>query len=45
MTRAVSISEAIKRNYALATSADTSRLLSECAYKEQHCNSLDSLLL
>jgi hypothetical protein len=39
-TRAVSISEAIKREYAVATGADTSRLLSERAYKEQHRTAL-----
>ncbi|KAH7563665.1 phosphoribosyl transferase domain protein [Bipolaris maydis] len=35
-TRAVSISEAIKREYAVATGADPDRLLSDRAYKEQH---------
>ena len=39
-TRAVSISKAIKREYAVTTSADTSRLLSERAYKEQHRTAL-----
>lgn len=34
--RAVSISEAIKREYAAATGADLSRLLWDRAYKEQH---------
>lgn len=34
--RAVSISEAIKREYAMATGADSDRLLSDRAYKEQH---------
>ncbi|EOA85705.1 uncharacterized protein SETTUDRAFT_111453 [Exserohilum turcica Et28A] len=35
-TRVVSISEAIKREYAVATGADPDRLLSDRAYKEQH---------
>ena len=35
-TRAVSISEATKREYAVATGADPDRLLSDRAYKEQH---------
>lgn len=34
--RAVSISDAIKREYAAATGANLSRLLSDRAYKEQH---------
>jgi adenine/guanine phosphoribosyltransferase-like PRPP-binding protein len=34
--RAVSISEAIKREYAVATGADPDRLLSDRDYKEQH---------
>lgn len=34
--RAVSISDAIKREYAAATGADLSRLLRDRAYKEQH---------
>jgi adenine phosphoribosyltransferase len=34
--RAVSISDAIKREYAAATSADLNRLLWDRAYKEQH---------
>ena len=34
--RAVSISDAIKREYAAATDADRSRLLRDRAYKEQH---------
>ena len=34
--RAVSISDAIKREYAAATGADLSRLLCDRAYKEQH---------
>ena len=34
--RAVSISDAIKREYAVATGADFSRLLWDRAYKEQH---------
>ncbi|KAB8215228.1 hypothetical protein BDV33DRAFT_208511 [Aspergillus novoparasiticus] len=34
--RAVSISDATKREYATATGADLSRLLSDRAYKEQH---------
>ncbi|KAI8941466.1 hypothetical protein NX059_002685 [Plenodomus lindquistii] len=38
--RAVSISEAIKREYATATGADTGRLLFERAYKEQHRTTL-----
>lgn len=39
-SRAVSISEVIKREYATATGADTTRLLSERAYKEQHRTTL-----
>lgn len=35
-SRAVSISDAIKREYAAATGADLSRLLGDRAYKEQH---------
>ena len=35
-SRAVSISDATKREYAAATGADLSRLLGERAYKEQH---------
>ena len=35
-SRAVSISDAIKREYAAATGADLSRLLWDRAYKEQH---------
>lgn len=35
-SRAVSISDAIKREYAAATGADLSRLLLDRAYKEQH---------
>ena len=35
-SRAVSISDAIKREYAAATGADLLRLLSDRAYKEQH---------
>ena len=35
-SRAVSISDAIKREYAAATGADLSRLLSDRDYKEQH---------
>ena len=35
-SRAVSISDAIKREYAAATGADLSRLLCDRAYKEQH---------
>ncbi|KAH8655339.1 hypothetical protein BX600DRAFT_469499 [Xylariales sp. PMI_506] len=38
--RAVSISDATKREYAAATSADLNRLLSERAYKEQHRSAL-----
>ena len=38
--RAVSISEAIKREYAAATGADPDRLLSDRAYKEQHRSTL-----
>jgi hypothetical protein len=34
--REVSISDAIKREYAAATGADLNRLLWDCAYKEQH---------
>jgi adenine phosphoribosyltransferase/phosphomevalonate kinase len=34
--RVVSISDAIKREYAMATGADLSRLLCDRAYKEQH---------
>ncbi|KAH6613026.1 phosphoribosyl transferase domain protein [Boeremia exigua] len=44
-SRAVSISEAIKREYAAATGADASRLLSERAYKEQHRTSLTAYFL
>ena len=36
MARAVSISDATKREYAAATGADLSRLLSDRGYKEQH---------
>jgi adenine phosphoribosyltransferase len=43
--RAVSISEAIKREYAAATGADTDRLLSERAYKEQHRTALTAYFL
>ena len=43
--RAVSISEAIKREYAAATGADTGRLLSERAYKEQHRTALTAYFL
>ena len=39
-TRVVSISDAVKREYATATGADLGRLLSERAYKEQHRASL-----
>ncbi|OAL42701.1 hypothetical protein IQ07DRAFT_338536 [Pyrenochaeta sp. DS3sAY3a] len=38
--RAVSISEAIKHEYAAATGADAGRLLSDRAYKEQHRTAL-----
>ncbi len=38
--RAVSISDAIKREYAAATGADTIRLLCDRAYKEQHRSTL-----
>lgn len=38
--RAVSISDAIKREYAAATDADLSRLLGDRAYKEQHRSAL-----
>lgn len=38
--RAVSISEAIKREYAAATGADLSRLLGNRTYKEQHRSAL-----
>jgi adenine phosphoribosyltransferase len=41
----VSISEAIKREYAAATGADTGRLLSERAYKEQHRTALTAYFL
>ncbi|KAL8331578.1 hypothetical protein RB593_002146 [Gaeumannomyces tritici] len=40
--RAVSISDAIKREYAAATHADINRLLRDRAYKEQHRPALDT---
>ena len=40
ITCAVSISKAIKQEYVVATSANTSRLLSKRAYKEQYCTAL-----
>ncbi|KAL8364725.1 hypothetical protein RB595_003826 [Gaeumannomyces hyphopodioides] len=40
--RAVSISDAIKREYAAATHADINRLLWDRAYKEQHRPALDT---
>ena len=40
ITYAVSISKAIKQEYVVATSANTSRLLSKRAYKEQYCTAL-----
>ncbi|KAJ4337893.1 hypothetical protein N0V95_008207 [Ascochyta clinopodiicola] len=44
-SRAVSISEAIKREYAAATGADAERLLSERSYKEQHRAALTTYFL
>ena len=38
--RAVSISDAIKREYAAATGADLNRLLWDRAYKKQYCPAL-----
>jgi adenine phosphoribosyltransferase len=43
--RAVSISEAIKREYAAATNADAHRLLFDRAYKEQHRPALTAYFL
>ncbi|KAJ4322903.1 hypothetical protein N0V94_002166 [Neodidymelliopsis sp. IMI 364377] len=43
--RAVSISEAIKREFAVVTGADTDRLLSDRAYKEQHRTALTAYFL
>lgn len=40
VARAVSISEATKRGYAVATGADLERLLSDRVYKEQHRSKL-----
>ncbi|KAF2621836.1 hypothetical protein BU25DRAFT_353652, partial [Macroventuria anomochaeta] len=43
--RAVSISDAIKREYAAATGADPDRLLSDRVYKEQHRTALTAYFL